>query len=236
MAITSNNKYRTMKQRIRLTESQLYNVIKKCVNECLNSKRKKIIKESEENFNPQSQIVSELADELGVDANSISELNYSAYGNGKYYEVDGMEYLVYETYDDAYDAAVEANYSLIVDEQTLPNLNLEEFMSEEWVEELAEEEADYYTNEAIENEEISEEERDDYYQEKYNEIVNDPIYYLESLFGKKELPNYLIKYNALDFDAMAEKCVEIDGVAHLLASYDGNEIDLPSGAVAFRTN
>ena len=71
------------------------------------------------------------------------------------------------------------------------------------------EEADYYTNEAIENEEISEEERDDYYQEKYDEIVNDPINYLESLFGKKELPNYLIKYNALDFDAMAEAAAEI---------------------------
>jgi len=47
--------------------------------------------------------------------------------------------------------------------------------------------------------------------------------------GEEELTN-------LDVAAAAEDAIATDGVAHFMSWYDGNEIELPSGAVAYRTN
>ena len=40
----------------------------------------------------------------------------------------------------------------------------------------------------------------------------------------------------IDSDAAAEAAVDTDGAAHFLDLYDGKEVELPSGAVAYGTN
>ena len=41
---------------------------------------------------------------------------------------------------------------------------------------------------------------------------------------------------SLDYEAAAQDAVDTDGVGHFLSGYDGNQIDLDGGSVAFRTN
>ena len=68
------------------------------------------------------------------------------------------------------------------------------------------------------------------------EIAKDPIGYFTDNYGYSL--EDLMKNNlfSIDFDAAADAAIATDGVAHFLSSYDGNEIDLPSGGVAYRTN
>jgi hypothetical protein len=60
--------------------------------------------------------------------------------------------------------------------------------------------------------------------------------YYESNFGEKEAMNLVIDHGLIDVDAAAQYAVDSDGVAHTLDTYDGSEVDLPSGAVAYGTN
>ena len=42
--------------------------------------------------------------------------------------------------------------------------------------------------------------------------------------------------NALDMDTIVDECIDEDGIAHFLARYDGEEIDLGNGLFAYRCN
>lgn len=77
---------------------------------------------------------------------------------------------------------------------------------------------------------IAEEMYDDHY-----ERLSDPLeYFSEYGWEAKDLLERNIV--SIDIDEAAEAAVSEDGVAHFISTYDGNEVDLPSGAVAFRTN
>ena len=65
--------------------------------------------------------------------------------------------------------------------------------------------------------------------EEYAQMLtdsNDPISWLHELYSEKELGDFLVRENLIDIDRVAEECIEIDGIAHFIASYDGNEVDL----------
>lgn len=68
--------------------------------------------------------------------------------------------------------------------------------------------------------------------------LDDPIQYFihdQGLYSnvKELLDNNVV---SIDYDAAAQEAVDTDGVAHFLARYNGEETELPSGAVAYRTN
>lgn len=213
-------------KRVILTETKLKNLVMRCVNEAFDE------------YNDMGDIdpvVAELADAIDADVEGIDEIGRAPYGKGRRFACGKAEYIVYDSEDDADEAAVEEVTSLIEDEGILPNLELSDFIDENWAEELAREEADYYTDEAVESGEIEEDDMDDYWSEQYNRIMEDPAGYLKDKVGR-DLGKYLVDYNALDIDAMARECVNIDGAANSLARYDGKTIYLPSGAIAFRTN
>ena len=57
------------------------------------------------------------------------------------------------------------------------------------------------------------------------------------LFGdESEFKNWLKKHNAINLDRVAEEAIDWDGVAHFISSYDGKEVELPNGLVAYRLN
>lgn len=61
--------------------------------------------------------------------------------------------------------------------------------------------------------------------------------YFEEIYGKgSEAIEAAIKAVGIDIDAAAEDAVDIDGTAHFLDKYDGCEVVLPSGAVAYGVN
>lgn len=56
-----------------------------------------------------------------------------------------------------------------------------------------------------------------------------------SNFGMDEFKHILDNTN-FDYDAIADECISWDGVAHFIARYDGEEIELDNGLYAYRQN
>ena len=57
--------------------------------------------------------------------------------------------------------------------------------------------------------------------------------WVKGIYDMKDLAKYYP--NAFDIDAMAEYCVDTDGIAHFLSSYDGKEIEC-NGLYLYRIN
>jgi hypothetical protein len=87
---------------------------------------------------------------------------------------------------------------------------------------------------------VAEAQRDDLRSDAIDQIAeelkDDPVGYFEMHFGDTAAD--LLERNVLsiDLDKAAQAAVDEDGVGHFLSGYDGNQIDLDSGAVAFRHN
>ena len=67
-----------------------------------------------------------------------------------------------------------------------------------------------------------------------NLCEQDAIQWLFDNFGDEEASKMLVDNNAIDFDKVAEDCVDTDGVAHFVADYDGDEIELADNLYAYR--
>ena len=67
-------------------------------------------------------------------------------------------------------------------------------------------------------------------------VKSDPQEYLKGMFSESspEYNKFIEPY--VNIDEMAQDAVDIDGSAHSIATYDGNELDLKGGYVAYRTN
>ena len=91
----------------------------------------------------------------------------------------------------------------------------------------------------VEQERLKDGARDKVYEKHLEYLVeemDDIVQYLKDHFGygfKEIVDSGFVR---LDRDAMAQYVVDNDGVAMQFANYDHNQIDLDSGAVAFRTN
>ena len=90
--------------------------------------------------------------------------------------------------------------------------------------------------EQLENGEISEEEiRDNYFNMLQDSIQGQEMEEYKFQFGEEYFNDTLIREGLIDIDALSQWCVDMDGVAHFLASYDGEEID-ENGYYIYRTN
>ncbi len=86
---------------------------------------------------------------------------------------------------------------------------------------------------------IAEKAKEDVRSSKREEIydaLEDPVQYFVEDHGMYTLEQ-LMKSNIvhIDIKEAAQGAVDTDGIAHFLATYDGNQIDLDNGAVMFRT-
>jgi hypothetical protein len=72
-------------------------------------------------------------------------------------------------------------------------------------------------------------------EDQINQGNNGFDYYIDN-FGEEEAFNIALKNNLIDIDSASEDAVNIDGVAHFISSYDGEEIALENGSYAYRTN
>lgn len=73
--------------------------------------------------------------------------------------------------------------------------------------------------------------------EDINNSLQTSLDYVADNFGW-EIIEETVKNNldSLDMDAIVKECIELDGIAHFLAGYDGKEIDLGDGYFAYRNN
>ena len=126
--------------------------------------------------------------------------------------------------------------------------------NESYANDIESEDSDKYSNrlieEMVENGIVSSEEakEDDFDAEDYkkdfvklmtsNQIEegNGGLNHYISNFGEEQAFKVVVDNNLIDIDRASESAVDTDGIAHFLSSYDGEQIDLSNGHVAYRTN
>lgn len=171
-----------------------------------------------------------LANYLGVEPSYFEEENSyddKAFESKEYNE----EYLVL-TEDEARKYAEEDIKGIYDD------LGLESFTPEfqEWImnnavnsepfEELLDEEIDYFTTQEPDEDSL-----------KYvQSFENNPIEYAKQLFDEEGFKNFVKEHDALDMDKIVSEAISQDGIAHFIATYDGNELDLGNGLYGYRIN
>ena len=175
------------------------------------------------------------------------------YINGTYVSTDLGEYLVYNSYEDAETDAVEQCKQIIdecgLTENLIFEAEIQGMIDEDWFidfwketyEFMAYEEGIEYIAsdeemEQLENEEITEDDiRENYFNSLQDSINGQEMNEYKYQFGDEQFHDILIKEGLIDIDALAQWCVDMDGVAHFLASYDGEEIE-EEGYFIYRTN
>jgi hypothetical protein len=188
-------------------------------------------------------------------------------------ESDGVEYIVFENYDNAEEYAVgrvkqdlEENPEYFNKDFFMNHIHAErarnwfsqayEEMDRGYAEDIKDESDDNYVNRLVaEMVDAGIMDEDEATADDAAEVAEDRIYefvqylvddklseggngydYYESNFGEEEARKVVIDNGLIDEDEAAREAVRIDGVGHFLAHYDGNEVELPSGAYAYRTN
>lgn len=68
------------------------------------------------------------------------------------------------------------------------------------------------------------------------EQAGDPIQWYRDMVGDKDFAETVKENGLIDLDAVEDEAISLDGVAHFIATYDGEEIDLGDGLFAYRTN
>ena len=194
-------------------------------------------------------------------------------GNLFYASNDNAEYIVFKSYDDAYDYAYQMVNQDLVDNPDYFNQDwlfnfvdidgAKSFLSAvyyEWnysyANDIKMESDSKYSNRLIsemvdaglmDDEDAESEDAestaislmDDFVEYLTNSQIDEGrggLDYYENNFGQEQTMQMIIENNLIDIDEATEGAIDEDGVAHFISSYDGNEIELPSGYYAYRTN
>ena len=188
------------------------------------------------------ELIEQLAEYRGVEVTDIMQSTF----NPNLFVIDGSEeWLVYETEQEAEDAAVEQVKNLL-DSEGISFLNwkymsadIANFVDTEWFDTAKRESYEQYVEDIRDEWEDDEKTRLDVEMENAGcETEEDFIDYLcnswpdsiewfRSNFGNAELDYVAINHpEVVDIDKLAQYVVDTDGVANTLASYDGEEVEL----------
>ena len=158
-------------------------------------------------------------------------------------EVENYNYIVSNDYDALEQLATERNVEILDDCGIPENLIFEAELQglidteyfEDYFNELHQFEAydeglEYIItdeqDEMLEAGEITEQEiRDNLYDSLQASIKGNEIEEYKFQFGEEEFQRVLIERNLIDITALARWCVDMDGVAHTLATWDGEETE-----------
>ena len=173
--------------------------------------------------------------------------------NMNYVTTDLGEYLVFDNYEDAENLAIERNIEILEDCGIPENLIFEAELQglidteyfEDYFNELHQFEAydeglEYIItdeqDELLEAGEITEQDiRDNLYNSLQASIKGNELEEYKFQFGEDEFQRVLIEHDLIDITALAKWCVDMDGIGHTLASYDGDETEC-NGYYIYRTN
>ena len=173
--------------------------------------------------------------------------------NSNYVTTDIGEYIVFDSYEDAESQAVESCINIIeecgIPENLIFEAEIQGWINEEYFKDYWEdlhefqaynEDIQYIATEEeleqLENGDITEDDiRDNYYNCLKDSLSGNYIDEYKFQFGDKEFQRVLLNENLIDIEEMSKWCVDMDGVGHYLAPYDGDEIEC-NGYYIYRTN
>lgn len=169
--------------------------------------------------------------------------------------VDSLEgdFVIFSNYSDAENHAIEICTNIIEDcgisENLLFTAETQGMIDESWFKDFWEESNEYHAYEEgiqyiateeeleqLENGELTEEEIRENYLEGLNASIDGQwMDEYKFQFGESEFQQVLIRENLIDIEELSKYCVDIDGVGHFIASYDGDETEY-NGYYIYRTN
>lgn len=192
------------------------------------------------------KMVTELAKETGNDVADAQVEDYAP-GNGLCVTFGDEEYYCYADWDAALEASNEGVKNVLddigIDGINFDNIGgIEQFVDTGWFDDAKRESAEFYVSDIKE----SEPER---YKEEFGDLSEedaveqflageeaDSIEWYINNFGKEDFNSIVKEKGLVDLDALAEAITDADGPANELASYDGEEIELPCGYYCYRHN
>ena len=193
-------------------------------------------------------MVRELAKETGNNYKDAEVDEFRVPGRGTSVTFGSEEYYCYADYDDAEEAAQESVKDML-DSEGVSFINfdniggIEQYVDTDWFDDAKRESAESYVYDIKESdperyeEEFGDLDEDDAVEKFLDEYCeSDSIEWYINNFGKSEFDDVVTKYNLVDLDELAKDCVDADGPSHELASYDGEEIELPCGYYCYRHN
>ena len=173
--------------------------------------------------------------------------------NLNYVTTDIGEYIVFDNYEDAENLAIERNIEILGDcgipENLIFEAELQGWINEEYFRNywhdihylMAYEEGIQYIASEEELEALDagltteEDIREYYYNGLQDSIEGNEIQEYKYHLGEDDFMETILDNNLIDLDALAKWCVDMDGVAHTLATYDGDETEC-NGYYIYRTN
>ena len=187
------------------------------------------------------------------DVESATNVHINEYDNTM--AVDSLEgdFVIYADYDDAEYDAIERCKEIIIEDCGLSDdlMNIaynHGFIDEEWFKDFwidvhynqAYEEGIHYIAleyelEQLEAGEITEEEIRDSHFDRLQASIGDAMEEYRYQFGEQELYNTLKYHELVNIEELSKYCVDVDGVASFIASYDHEEIE-HDGYYIYRTN
>ena len=156
---------------------------------------------------------------------------------------NNQEYLYFDKYEDAEATAVQYCVDIIQDcglsDDLIFQAEIQGLIDKNWFadfwyevhEQMAfGEDIDYIATyeeiNALESGEITEEEiRETYFNSLQSSINGQEIEEYKFQLGDQEFNKTILSNNLIDIDALAQYCVDVDGVAHFLAAYNGDELE-----------
>ena len=180
----------------------------------------------------------------GVEKENIENIEITEIFNNVYeVEVENYSYIVSNNYDALEQLATERNIEILEECGIPENLIFEAELQglidtwyfEEYFNELHQFESydeglEYIItdeqDELLEVGEITEQEiRDNLYDSLQASIKGNELEEYKFQFGEEEFQRVLIEHGLIDLTALAKWCVDMDGVAHTLATWDGEETE-----------
>lgn len=169
------------------------------------------------------------------------------------FTINGNEYAIYNDYDAAEAEAVRQTMEILEDcgisENLIDICINHNYIDLQWFKDANQEHADFYAYEesiefiadaeeleALEAGEITE---DEIREQIYNNMIieDEAEAFNEFIFnyGREYTMEIIKKENLIDFEELAQYCVDADGVGHTLAYYDGEELEY-NNYYLYRTN
>lgn len=187
------------------------------------------------------------------DVESVTHTYINEYDNEMAIESLEGDFVIFSNYSDAENQAIEICKNIIEDcgisEDLLFEAEIQGMIDESWFEDFWNEHNEFQAYEEgiqyiatseeleqLENGDITEDEIRENYLEGLNASIEGQwVSEYKYQFGDEEFQRVLIQENLVDIEELSKYCVDIDGVGHFIASYDGDETE-HEGYYIYRTN